>query len=57
MLTFKAYLFASNDTLSPVHKDVGEIVIRFKQMPNEFAIWGFSVKTVNEVNFEKIQID
>ena len=57
MLTFKASSFASNDTLSLVHKDVGEIVIRFKQMPNEFAIWGFSVKTVNEVNFEKIQID
>ena len=57
MLTFKDYLFASNDTLSLVHEDVGEEVIRKNQMHNEFAIWRFFVKTVNEVNFEKIQID
>ena len=43
MLKFKAYLFASNDTLSLVHK--------------KFAILRFSVKTVNEINFEKKQID
>ena len=57
MLTFKAYFFPSNDTLSQVNKDVSEEVIRNNQMPNEFVIWRFSVKADSELNFEKMQIE